>query len=152
MLTFKKSKSPYLRERGLLSFFQVCRSGFHDFLREKPSPLFMLLGWSSISITSLMMHSIHLDFIVRILVSWNWVWCECGKAYTGQTGSSNETRIKKHHWSIRLYHLDKSAMAECSINLGHCIQFQDTSILAMKSGCSEHIIREVRVIKLQPNK
>jgi hypothetical protein len=29
--------------------------GFHDLLREKPSFLSMLLGWSSISITSLMM-------------------------------------------------------------------------------------------------
>jgi len=31
--------------------------GLHDLLREKPS-LFMLLGWSAISIASLLMYSI----------------------------------------------------------------------------------------------
>jgi hypothetical protein len=40
----------------------------------EPSALFMLLGWSSISVTSLLVHSIHLDFLARILVSWNWMW------------------------------------------------------------------------------
>jgi hypothetical protein len=47
--------------------------------------------------------------------------CECGKVYTGLTGHSIETRIKEHHWHIRLCHLEKSAVAKHSINLGHCI-------------------------------
>jgi hypothetical protein len=32
-------------------------------LREKPSSLFILLGWSSVSVTSLKMHSMCLDFL-----------------------------------------------------------------------------------------
>jgi hypothetical protein len=42
--------------------------GFHDTLREKPSSLLMLFGWSSISISSLIIWSTYLDFLVRILV------------------------------------------------------------------------------------
>jgi hypothetical protein len=67
---------------------------------------------------------------------------EHGKVYIGQTGCSIETRIKKHHQHIRLYHLDKSAVAKYSINLGHHTPFQDTSILGMKSRHTEYIIRE----------
>jgi hypothetical protein len=43
---------------------------------------------------------------------------------------------------VRLYHLDKSAMAEHSINLGQHIQFKDTSILTMTSRHIKHIFRE----------
>jgi hypothetical protein len=46
--------------------FRVRMRGFHDLLREKPSSLFMLLGWNSIYIASLMIWSIHLDFLARI--------------------------------------------------------------------------------------
>jgi hypothetical protein len=44
-------------------------------------------------------------------------------------------------------------MAKHSINLGHHIQFQDTSILilAMKSRCMEHITTKAREIELHPN-
>jgi hypothetical protein len=35
-------------------FLQSFRGGIHDLLRQKPSSLFILLGWSSISVTSLM--------------------------------------------------------------------------------------------------
>jgi hypothetical protein len=45
-----------------------------------------------------------------------------------------ETRIQEHHWYARLYHPDKSAVAEHSINLDHRIQFQDTNSLVVKSG------------------
>jgi hypothetical protein len=38
---------------GLCSLRSQMR-GFHDLLREKPSSLLMLLGWSSISVTSVM--------------------------------------------------------------------------------------------------
>jgi len=44
----------------------------NDLLREKPS-LFMLLGWSLITINSLIMHSMRPDFIARIPLSWNWI-------------------------------------------------------------------------------
>jgi hypothetical protein len=35
--------------------------GFHDLLREKLSSLFKLLGWSSISITPLVIQCMHFD-------------------------------------------------------------------------------------------
>jgi hypothetical protein len=46
-------------------------------LREKPSSLFKLSGWSSISISFLMIRSMWPTFVSRILVSWNWI-CEPG--------------------------------------------------------------------------
>jgi hypothetical protein len=49
--------------------------------------------------------------------------------YIGQTGCFNEMRIKEHHQHIKMYHLDKSAVAKHRINLAHHIQFQDTRIL-----------------------
>jgi len=40
---------------------------------RKPS-LLMMSGWQSISTASLMTHSIHLDFLFRmLLVLWNWM-------------------------------------------------------------------------------
>jgi len=58
-----------LRRGAFFHSFRVCKSDFHDLLREKPSSLFPLLGRSLISITTLMMHSMHLDLMARILVS-----------------------------------------------------------------------------------
>jgi hypothetical protein len=63
--------------------------------------------------------------------------CECGEVYNGQTGHSIETRIKEHHQHI--------------INLGHCIQFQDTGILATRSRHTEHITREATELELHPD-
>jgi hypothetical protein len=42
--------------------------GFYDLLRQKPSSLFISLGWSSISIASLMMQFMYLDLVGRMLV------------------------------------------------------------------------------------
>jgi hypothetical protein len=42
-------------------------------------------------------------------------------------------------------------MVKHSINFSHCVQFQDTSILAMKYGCMECIIRKVIETELHPN-
>jgi hypothetical protein len=41
-----------------------------------------------------------------------------------------------------MYHPDKAAVAERSTHPGHSIQFQDTKILATKTGRMECIIRE----------
>jgi hypothetical protein len=41
-------------------------------------------------------------------------------------------------------------MAKHSINLGHHIQCHNTSILAKKSGCMEHLITDVKDIELHP--
>jgi hypothetical protein len=67
--------------------------------------------------------------------------------YVGQIGCSVETMVRKHHWHIWLYHLEKSAMTEHIINLGHHIQCHDFSILAKQSGHMECLIREVTEIK-----
>jgi hypothetical protein len=54
--------------------------GFQDLIREKLSSLFVMLGWSSISIASLMMRSMHPVFLARTLVAVtqvNVVLCHC---------------------------------------------------------------------------
>jgi hypothetical protein len=53
---------------GFLRSFREQRRGFHDLLRQKPSSLFILLGWSSISIASLMMPSMYLGLVERMVV------------------------------------------------------------------------------------
>lgn len=45
--------------------------------------------------------------------------CECGQVYIGQTGNLiDTTRLNKNHQHIQLEHLENSAIAEHSINLG----------------------------------
>jgi hypothetical protein len=62
-----------------------------------------------------------------------------------------DTRLKEHELHMQLEHPDKSALAEHSIDLGHRIQFYDTSILATKTRYMDHIIRETIEIELHPN-
>ncbi|XP_033606939.1 uncharacterized protein LOC117282232 [Cryptotermes secundus] len=77
--------------------------------------------------------------------------CKCGKVYIGQTGCSIDTRLKDHQWHIRLEDPDKSAVAGHSINMGHHIQFQNTSILATKIRYMGRFIRETIEIELHPD-
>jgi hypothetical protein len=51
---------------------------------------------------------------------------------------------------LRLYHPEKSAVAEHSINLGCRIQLQNNSILAKKSRRMNRVIREAIEIVLHP--
>jgi hypothetical protein len=44
---------------------------FDDQLRQRPFSLFMLLGWFSISVASLIIRSTCLDLVDRILVVWS---------------------------------------------------------------------------------
>jgi hypothetical protein len=78
--------------------------------------------------------------------------CECGRVYIGQTGRSVDIRIKEHQRPTRLDHLDKSTVAEHSIDQGHRIQFHDASILAMKTRYIDRIVREAIEIELHPYK
>jgi hypothetical protein len=77
--------------------------------------------------------------------------CECGQVYIGQTGRSIDTRIKEHHWHIRLAHPDKSAVAEHGISRGHRIQLQDTMILSTRSRYMDRLTKEAIEIELHPN-
>jgi hypothetical protein len=61
-----------------------------------------------------------------------------------------DTRLKEHQRHIRLEHPDKSAVAEHSIELGHRIELQNTSILATKTRYMDRIIREAIEIELHP--
>jgi hypothetical protein len=76
--------------------------------------------------------------------------CECSQFYIGQTGSSVDTRLKEHQRHIRVEHPDKSTVAERSINLGHRIQLQNTTILSIKPRYMDRIIREAIEIELHP--
>jgi hypothetical protein len=62
-------ENPIMRN---LHFFTEKIRDFHDLLKQKPCPLFMLLG---ISVTSLMIWPMYLDLVERILVCWNWKRC-----------------------------------------------------------------------------
>jgi hypothetical protein len=73
------------------------------------------------------------------------------KVYIGQTGRSVDTRLKEHQRHIHLEHPDKSALAEHSVDLGHRIQFHNTSILATKTQYMDRIVREAIEIELHRN-
>jgi predicted GIY-YIG superfamily endonuclease len=77
--------------------------------------------------------------------------CESGKVYIGQTGHSIKIRIKQHHQHHELYHPDKSAVAEHTTSLGHCIQFNDACIVAKKPRHMKHIIKEAIKMELHPD-
>jgi uncharacterized protein with PIN domain len=53
-----------------------------------------------------------------------------------------DTRLKEHQRHIRLEHPDKSAVAEHSVDLGHHIQFHNTSILATETQYMYRIVKE----------
>jgi hypothetical protein len=62
--------------RCLLSLRRRMR-GFHDPHKARPSSLFILFGWSSNSVASLISLSMESDMVERIQVSWNlmrWAW------------------------------------------------------------------------------
>jgi hypothetical protein len=61
-----------------------------------------------------------------------------------------DIRLKEHQRHIRLEHLDKSAIAEHSIDKRHCIQFNNSSILATKTRYMDRIVREAIEIELHP--
>jgi hypothetical protein len=56
----------------------------------------------------------------------------------GQTGCSVDTILKEHQRHIRLEHSDKSAVAECSVDLGQSILLHNTFILAIKPDTGQY--------------
>jgi hypothetical protein len=74
--------------------------------------------------------SIKDDLALRQLAGIYSIDCECGIVHIGQTRHSIENRVKEHHWHFCLYHPEKSAVAEHSINLDDCTRLHDSSVLA----------------------
>jgi hypothetical protein len=74
--------------------------------------------------------------------------CECGKVYISQTGRSIEATCKEHMRHIHLDQPEKSAVAEHSINTGHQIDFNNTSVLDRASGYMDCLVKEAIQIRL----
>jgi hypothetical protein len=78
--------------------------------------------------------------------TWDWTTPGVYSIYNGQIGCLIDTRLKEHQWHIHSEHLDKSAMMEQSINLGHSIQLHQSTLLT-KPRYKYHIIKEATEIE-----
>jgi hypothetical protein len=67
-------------------------------------------------------------------------------------GRSLDIGLKDRKWHNRKEHPDKSAVAEHNIDHGHRIQFNNSSILVMKTRYKVRIIRDAIEIELRPYK
>jgi hypothetical protein len=68
--------------------------------------------------------------------------CECGHVNTEQITCFTVTKVKKQHCNILICQLNKSAVEERGMTLGHFVLFQRTSILSNKSRHTHRTIRE----------
>ena len=73
------ARSKLLCSRWLSPFLDLCKSGFRDLLRARPSSVLMLCGCISISIASLMRQSMHPVFAERSSVSCSLMMWSCLK-------------------------------------------------------------------------
>jgi hypothetical protein len=77
-----------------------------------------------------------------------WIPCECRKVYVGQMGRAIEARCKEHVRHIRLDQLEKSAVAEHSVNTGYQIDFSNITILDRTLGYMDRVVKEAVHIRL----
>jgi hypothetical protein len=75
---------------------------------------------------------------------------EYGEVYAGQTGQTTEIRYKEHTRHIYLGWPEKSAVAEHKFEMGHNIEFGNTTILGKAPGYMDHTIKEAIEIRLHP--
>jgi hypothetical protein len=69
--------------------------------------------------------------------------CSCGSVYVGMTKRSVNTRLSEHKRSCRLGQVEKSAVAEHTLEQeGHRIRFEDTQVIARESKYYPRIYRE----------
>jgi hypothetical protein len=74
--------------------------------------------------------------------------CECRKVYMGQTGRSIEARCKEHMRHICLDQLEKSVVAEHSVNTGHQIDFSNITVWDTTLGYMNRVVKEAVHIRL----
>ena len=75
--------------------------------------------------------------------------CQCGKVYIGETGRTIETRIKEHRRCIRLFHPEKSALADHSLSEDHVISFHDAQVLSKAHLFWDRLLKEAIEIRLE---
>jgi hypothetical protein len=84
------------------AFLREQMRSFHDLLRQKPSSLFILLGWSAISMASLTMWSLHRVLVASMEVWWNWMWCPESTPCSAMADLSGCSSWKCHWCSFNL--------------------------------------------------
>jgi hypothetical protein len=77
--------------------------------------------------------------------------CKSGIVCIWQMSYSVDTRLKGHQRHIQLQYLNKTAVADCSVDSGHHIQFYNISILTTKTRHMGWNVRVAIEIELHPN-
>ncbi|KAJ4443660.1 hypothetical protein ANN_05335 [Periplaneta americana] len=77
--------------------------------------------------------------------------CECGKCYTDQMEHTIMEHCKEHQHSIRLYYSNKSMVAQHSLEIGHKMDFDTTTVMDKALGYWDLVIKEDIEIQLDAN-
>ena len=67
---------------------------------------------------------------------------DCDKVYVGQTGNSLETRLKQHQAACRSFQIDKSALAEHSVQADHRINWSDAKVVTNETRWRQRLLAE----------
>ena len=66
----------------------------------------------------------------------------CDRVYVGQTGNSLETRLKQHQAACRSFQIDKSALAEHSVQADHRINWSDAKVVTNETRWRQRLLAE----------